>query len=202
MICNKCGAALPDNAEFCGECGAKVEKKKKAPAALVVAKAEAKRYKIISIILAGLCVILGAGWLITSNDPYDNIDKYEKDAVEVERAGIEMSGTYVVGEDSELPAGRYNLYPPDNERYMSVNIYATMEDAKAKFDKDYNSLAVDHIYSLTRGYKLKEGQIVVIDYDSAYFELVSEEVTETQAEETEPAAVDETEAAEETEGTE
>ena len=107
MICNKCGAALPDNAEFCGECGAKVEKKKKAPAALVVAKAEAKRYKIISIILAGLCVILGAGWLITSNDPYDNIDKYEKDAVEVERAGIEMSGTYVVGEDSELPAGRY-----------------------------------------------------------------------------------------------
>ena len=202
MICNKCGAALPDNAEFCGECGAKVEKKKKAPAALVVAKAEAKRYKIISIILAGLCVILGAGWLITSNDPYDNIDKYEKDAVEVERAGIEMSGTYVVGEDSELPAGRYNLYPPDNESYMSVNIYATMEDAKAKFDKDYNSLAVDHIYSLTRGYKLKEGQIVVIDYDSAYFELVSEEVTETQAEETEPAAVDETEAAEETEGTE
>ena len=202
MICNKCGAALPDNAEFCGECGAKVEKKKKAPAALVVAKAEAKRYKIISIILAGLCVILGAGWLITSNDPYDNIDKYEKDAVEVERAGIEMSGTYVVGEDSELPAGRYNIYPPDNESYMSVNIYATMEDAKAKFDKDYNSLAVDHIYSLTRGYKLKEGQIVVIDYDSAYFELVSEEVTETQAEETEPAAVDETEAAEETEGTE
>ena len=193
MICKQCGAVLPDDAEFCGECGAKVEKKKKTSAALTNAKAEAKRYKIISIILAALCIILGAGWLITSNDPYDSIDKYEKDAVNVERAGIEMSGTYVVGEDSELPAGRYNIYPPDEESYMSVNIYATMEDAQKEFDENYKSLALDHIYSLTRGYKLKAGQIVVIDYDSAYFELVSEELAETQTEETEPSAVDETE---------
>ena len=54
MICNKCGAVLPDNAEFCGECGAKVEKQKKKSPALINAKAEAKRYKIISIILAAL----------------------------------------------------------------------------------------------------------------------------------------------------
>ena len=198
MICKQCGTVLPDNAEFCGECGAKVEKeKKKSPAALVNAKAEAKRYKIISLILAALCVILGIGWMVTSNDPYNSIDKYEKDAVNVERAGIEMSGTYVVGEDSELPAGRYNIYPPDDESYMSVNIYDNMEDAKARYDKDYNSLAIDHIYSLTRGYKLKAGQIVVIDYDSAYFELVSEEVTEPQTEETEaePETEAETEAA-------
>ena len=198
MICKQCGTVLPDNAEFCGECGAKVEKeKKKSPAALVNAKAEAKRYKIISLILAALCVILGIGWMVTSNNPYNSIDKYEKDAVNVERAGIEMSGTYVVGEDSELPAGRYNIYPPDDESYMSVNIYDNMEDAKARYDKDYNSLAIDHIYSLTRGYKLKAGQIVVIDYDSAYFELVSEEVTEPQTEETEaePETEAETEAA-------
>ena len=198
MICKQCGTVLPDNAEFCGEWGAKVEKeKKKSPAALVNAKAEAKRYKIISLILAALCVILGIGWMVTSNNPYNSIDKYEKDAVNVERAGIEMSGTYVVGEDSELPAGRYNIYPPDDESYMSVNIYENMEDAKARYDKDYNSLAIDHIYSLTRGYKLKAGQIVVIDYDSAYFELVSEEVTEPQTEETEaePETEAETEAA-------
>ena len=195
MICKQCGNVLPDDAEFCGECGAKVEKeKKKSPAALVNAKAEAKRYKRISLILAALCVILGIGWMVTSNDPYNSIDKYEKDAVNVERAGIEMSGTYVVGEDSELPAGRYNIYPPDEESYMSVNIYDNMEDAKARYDKDYNSLAIDHIYSLTRGYKLKAGQIVVIDYDSAYFELVSEEVTEPQTEETEAEAEPETEA--------
>ena len=198
MICKQCGNVLPDDAEFCGECGAKVEKeKKKSPAALVNAKAEAKRYKRISLILAALCVILGIGWMVTSNNPYNSIDKYEKDAVNVERAGIEMSGTYVVGEDSELPAGRYNIYPPDDESYMSVNIYDNMEDAKARYDKDYNSLAIDHIYSLTRGYKLKAGQIVVIDYDSAYFELVSEEVTEPQTEETEaePETEAETEAA-------
>ena len=191
MICNKCGAVLPDNAEFCGECGAKVEKKKKTPAALLNAKAEAKRYKIISLILAGVCVVLGIGWLITSNDPYNNLDQYEKEASQIERAGVELTGTYVVGEDSELPVGRYNIYPPDNESYMSVNIYQNMDDAKAKYDKDYNSLALDHIYSLSRGYKLKEGQVVVIDYDSAYFELVSEEATETES--TDPADADTTE---------
>ena len=77
---------------------------------------------------------------------------------------------------------------------MSVNVYQNMEDAKKQYDKDYNSLALDHIYSLSRGYKLKEGQVVVIDYDSAFFELVSEEVTETtEAESTEPAATESTE---------
>ena len=194
MICNKCGAVLPDNAEFCGECGAKVEKKKKTPAALLNAKAEAKRYKIISLILAGVCVVLGIGWLVTSNDPYSSIDQYEKEASQIERAGVELTGTYVVGEDSELPVGRYNIYPPDNESYMSVDIYQNMEDAKAKYDEDYNSLALDHIYSLSRGYKLKEGQVVVIDYDSAYFELVSEETTEpSETESTEPADTDNSE---------
>ena len=194
MICKQCGTVLPDDAEFCGSCGAKVEKKKKTPAALAVAKAEAKRYKIISIILAALCVVLGIGWMVSSNDPYSSIDKYEKEATEIERAGVELTGTYVVGEDSELPTGRYNIYPPDSESYMSVNIYQNMEDAKKQYDKDYNSLALDHVYSLSRGYKLKAGQVVVIDYDSAFFELVSEEVTETtEAESTEPAATESTE---------
>ena len=193
MICKQCGTVLPDDAEFCGSCGAKVEKKKKTPAALAIAKAEAKRYKIISIILAALCVVLGIGWMVSSNDPYSNIDKYEKEATEIERAGVELTGTYVVGEDSELPAGRYNIYPPDSESYMSVNVYQNMEDAKKQYDKDYNSLALDHIYSLSRGYKLKEGQVVVIDYDSAFFELVSEEVPETtETESTEPAATEST----------
>ncbi|MBR5755181.1 MAG: hypothetical protein IKX97_05120, partial [Erysipelotrichaceae bacterium] len=74
---------------------------------------------------------------------------------------------------------------------------ANMEDAQKEFDANYNSLALDHIYSLTRGYKLKAGQIVVIDYDSAYFELVSEEVAEPQTEETEaePETEADTEAA-------
>ena len=185
MICNKCGAVLPDNAEFCGECGAKVEKKKKTPAALLTAKAEAKRYKIISLILAGVCVVLGIGWLVTSNDPYSNLDNYEKEAVKIERAGVEMSGTYVVGEDSELPQGRYNIYPPDDESYMSVYIYDDLDSARKQYDEDYKSLAVDNLYSLTRGYKLKAGQVVVIQYDSAYFELVSEDLPETESPATE-----------------
>ena len=36
MICEKCGATLPENATFCGECGAKVVKKKKNPAAKII----------------------------------------------------------------------------------------------------------------------------------------------------------------------
>lgn len=185
MICNKCGAALPDNAEFCGECGAKVEKTKKPSPSLTKAKADAKRFKIISIILAALCVILGFGWLISSHDPDVNIDNYEKQVAKVEREGIELSGTYVVGEDSELPQGRYNIYPPDDESYMSVYIYANMEDAKAKYDKDYNSYAIDNLYSLTRGYKLKAGQVVVIQYDTAYFELVESDQPTTEPDPTE-----------------
>ena len=195
MICNKCGAVLPDNAEFCGECGAKVEKPKKTPA-LIKARAEAKRFKIISIILAAMCVILGFGWLISSHDPYSSIDNYEKQVAGMERTGVELSGTYIVGEDSELPQGRYNIYPPDDESYMSVYIYDNMENAKKRYDEDYNSLAIDNLYSLTRGYKLKAGQIVVIQYDTAYFELVEEDTPETEpaTEETDSPQTDETEA--------
>ena len=205
MICEKCGAALPNDAEFCGECGAKVVKKKKTPAALEKAKAEAKRYKIASIILACLCIVLTIGWAVTSQNPYRNLDNYEKEAAQVDRAGIELTGTYVVGEDSELPAGRYNIYPPDGESYMSVDIYETMEDAKKKYDKDYNSYAIAHIYSMVKGYKLKAGQIVVIDYDSAFFELVSEEPATTETTEAETTETETTEAstdASETETTE
>lgn len=180
MICEKCGAVLPEDATFCGECGAKVVKKKKNPAALEKAKAQAKRYKISSIILACLCIVLTIGWAVTSQNPYRNIDNYEKEAVEVDRAGIELTGTYVVGEDSELPEGRYNIYPAEGESYLDVDIYETKEDAKKKYTDDYNSLAIAHIYSMVRGYKLKAGQIVVIDYGSAFFELVAEESVETE----------------------
>ncbi|MBR3349088.1 MAG: zinc-ribbon domain-containing protein [Solobacterium sp.] len=190
MICEKCGAVLPEDATFCGECGAKVVKKKKNPAALEKAKAQAKRYKISSIILACLCIVLTIGWAIASQNPYRNIDNYEKEAVEVERAGIELTGTYVVGEDSELPEGRYNIYPAEGESYVDVDIYETMEDAKKKYTGDYQSLAIAHIYSMVRGYKLKAGQIVVIDYGSAFFELVSEEPVETE----EPTETESTEA--------
>ena len=190
MICEKCGATLPEDATFCGECGAKVVKKKKNPAALEKAKAQAKRYKISSIILACLCIVLTIGWAVTSQNPYRNIDNYEKEAVEVDRAGIELTGTYVVGEDSELPEGRYNIYPAEGESYVDVDIYETKEDAKQKFTDDYKSLAIDHIYSMVRGYKLKAGQIVVIDYGSAFFELVSEEPVETE----EPTETESTEA--------
>ena len=190
MICEKCGAVLPEDATFCGECGAKVVKKKKNPAALEKAKAQAKRYKISSIILACLCIVLTIGWAIASQNPYRNIDNYEKEAVEVERAGIELTGTYVVGEDSELPEGRYNIYPAEGESYVDVDSYETMEDAKKKYTGDYQSLAIAHIYSMVRGYKLKAGQIVVIDYGSAFFELVSEEPVETE----EPTETESTEA--------
>ena len=200
MICEKCGATLPENATFCGECGAKVVKKKKNPAALEKAKAQAKRYKISSIILACLCIVLTIGWAVTSQNPYRNIDNYEKEAVEVDRAGIELTGTYVVGEDSELPEGRYNIYPAEGESYLDVDIYETMEDAKKKYTGDYNSLAIDHIYSMVRGYKLKAGQIVVIDYGSAFFELVAEEPTETES--TEATDVTDASAAEPTESPE
>lgn len=190
MICEKCGATLPEDATFCGECGAKVVKKKKNPAALEKAKAQAKRYKISSIILACLCIVLTIGWAIASQNPYRNIDNYEKEAVEIERAGIELTGTYVVGEDSELPEGRYNIYPAEGESYVDVDIYETKEDAKKKYTDDYQSLAIEHIYSMVRGYKLKAGQIVVIDYGSAFFELVSEEPVETE----EPTETESTEA--------
>ena len=200
MICEKCGAVLPEDATFCGECGAKVVKKKKNPAALEKAKAQAKRYKISSIILACLCIVLTIGWAVTSQNPYRNIDNYEKEAVEVDRAGIELTGTYVVGEDSELPEGRYNIYPAEGESYLDVDIYETKEDAKIKYTGDYNSLAIAHIYSMVRGYKLKAGQIVVIDYGSAFFELVSEEPTETES--TEATDVTDASAAESTESPE
>lgn len=190
MICEKCGATLPNDAEFCGECGAKVIKKKKTPAALEKARAEARKFKITSIILACLCVALGIGWVVNSHDPYSNLDKYENEAGDIQRAGIELTGTYIVGEDSELPAGRYNIYPPEGESYMDVRIYETKEDAKKRFDKDYNSLAIADIYSLTKGYKLKAGQYVVIEYDSAFFELVAEEPAETETESTEVTATE------------
>jgi len=193
MICEKCGAVLPDDATFCGECGAKVIKAKKNPAALEKARAEAKRFKITSVILACLCVALGIGWVVTTHDPYRTLDQYEQEATDFERAGIELTGMYVVGEDPELPEGRYNIYPPEGESYMDVRVYETKEAAQKRYDKDYNSLALSDVYSMTRGLKLKTGQIVVIEYGSAFFELVSEtpaDTTEADAAETDAAEAD------------
>ena len=195
MICKNCGAILPDDAEFCGECGTKIQKPKKDNASFAKAKNEAKRYKIISIILACLCIALGIGWITSTNDPYKNIDSYEEEALDIDRAGVELTGVYIVGEDSELPEGRYNIYPPEGESYMDVDIYANEADAKKKYDKDYNSLAITHVYSLTRGLKLKAGQVVVIEYDSAFFELASDSTEEAEEEtqaETEGTAEEET----------
>ena len=180
IYCKKCGTPLPDNAVFCGECGAKLENERLSPSAYRKAITEARRYKVISVILSLLCVIMGLGWVVTSHNAYDSIDNYEKEAVNMDRAGVELSGIYVVGEDSELPEGRYNIYPPDDESYMSVYIYENMEDAKKQYDEDDGSLAIDSIYSLTRGYKLKAGWVVSIDYDSAYFELVDGNQADTE----------------------
>ena len=188
MKCSRCGASLPSDAEFCGECGAKIKRQKKPSAAYTKVAAEAKRYKIISIILAVLCVAMGALWATSNRDPYESIDNYEEEVVQIDRAGVELSGMYFVGEDPELPEGRYNIYPPENQSYMSVYVYSSLEDAKKRCDADYNSLADDTIYSVTRGYRLKKGQIVDIEYDSAFFELVSEPTAESESVESEPAS--------------
>lgn len=174
MICKKCGAPMPDNAKFCGRCGTVVPQVNTSSAALFKARREVRKYKIMSIVLAALCVIMGIGWSISSHDAMRSVENYENEANKIERAGIELSGTFVVGEDEELPEGRYNIYPPDGESYMDVDVYVTKEDARQKYDEEYNSLAQERIYRVTRGHKFKAGQIVVIESGSAYFELVAE----------------------------
>ncbi len=169
---------MPDNAKFCGECGWTVEKARTSPVALANARKQAKMYRISTIVLAVLCVLLAIGWAMSgTKDPYRSIENYEQEVQDIQRAGVELTGIYVVGEDEELPEGRYNIYPPEGKSYLSVGIYESQDDAKKRYDKDYKSLALDDLHSITRGYKLKKGQVVGIEGDSAFFELVSDDTS-------------------------
>lgn len=66
--CKKCGAILKDEAEFCDECGTKVDTPIKAPnyTNMKVPKSH-KKLKIVGIIVAIILIIIVAGVLITDH---------------------------------------------------------------------------------------------------------------------------------------
>ena len=80
MFCEKCGAQIPDNAQFCEKCGNKVASAAApAPAGQSVEKVQINLTKnqIIAIAAAALAIILGV-ILIANHKTTVNLDKYLK----------------------------------------------------------------------------------------------------------------------------
>ena len=71
--CSKCGASLPDEAQFCLKCGKPVSSPPKsvavaeAPPRAEIAPARPKRRRLVWILLAIL--VVGILWVVTSDNP-------------------------------------------------------------------------------------------------------------------------------------
>ena len=181
MICKQCGSKIPDGAKFCGECGwvvdekeakkaeqkAKEREKKKqkseSPVEVLRLRRQVRKYRIMTWvfgILFALMVMAFAGTTIDDNNGGGGGN--------VPDGGFALTGTYVVGEDAELPAGVYDIYTLD-EYSADVKIYESMDDLKAEKNSG-NSTYIEWIYSKeTKGYKLRDGYVVVIDEPGAMF---------------------------------
>ena len=164
MVCKKCGSPIPIGAQFCGECGWHVENEKTDE--IIALKLSYKRLRVITAVLLILCLALAAGWAFREISTRGHTDR------SVPASGTALYGRYIVGEDSELPEGRYNISPVKGSKYMSIYIYDNVEDSIKKYDEEYRSLAIDDIFYSdgVTGYKLRDGNVIVIDEPGAIFE--------------------------------
>ena len=173
MVCKHCGTMLPDDALFCGDCGKPVEKDDKSKVIDVYGtKGTVKWFKVAVALLAVACVVLLAGLVMALRGDlnFNGVSPKPAATQNIEN-GMELSGVYIVGEDEELPEGRYNIYPVDGEEYFSVYIFESKE-AYEKEDKD--GYKTDYMESFfdeqVKGFKLKEGYVVEIKNYGAIFE--------------------------------
>lgn len=180
MICKQCGAKIPDGAKFCGECGWVVDEKeaKKAekqardrerekmksesPVEVLRLKRKVRKYRILTwvfgILFVFMCMAF-AGANMDSSSPGVG-------TAEIPEGGFTLTGTFVVGEDEELPAGVYDIYSVDDYS-ADVKIYETMDDKIAEKNSD-ESKYMEWLYSKeTKGFKFRDGYVVVIDEPGA-----------------------------------
>ena len=180
MICKECGAKIPDGAKFCGECGwvvdekeaKKAEKKAKererekmkaeSPVELLRLKRKVRKYRILTWVfgvLFALMVMAFAGANMDSSSSGGG-------TADIPEGGFTLTGTFVVGEDAELPAGVYDILSVD-EYSADVKIYENMDDKNAE-KASGESKYIEWLYSKeTRGYKFRDGYVVVIDEPGA-----------------------------------
>ena len=179
MICKECGAKIPDGAKFCGECGwvvdekeakkaeqkakeaAKKKQRAESPVEILRLKRQVRKYRILTWVFAVLFALMMMAFAGANMDDTGG-------GGNVPDGGFALTGTYVVGEDTELPAGVYDIYSLD-EYSADVKIYETMDDLKAEKQSD-ESTYMEWLYSKeTKGFKLRDGYVLVIDEPGAMF---------------------------------
>ena len=185
MICKKCGTKIPDGAKFCGECGWVVDEKEaekaekeaierekkrrreQSPSEVLRLRKQVKKYRILTWVFGILFVLM-----VIAFAGSDMVEDTSSTAPEVPDGAFALTGTYIVGEDEELPAGSYDITSID-EYGTSVKIYENVENYKA--DKGSNDSGEEQKYlewffsKEVKGYKLRDGYVVVIDDPGAFF---------------------------------
>ena len=156
MYCDKCGAKLQEGATFCNECGKETRNAKQEKAI--------RKFRTLSIVLGAVCLALAVLSCVLLFDFLRNEKKAEHDK-------MLLSGLYIVGEDEELPAGRYKITPAKGEKEIDLLIYRTKEAYDKERETGEWSEDIDSLYKKSvTGYKLREGYVVKIYEPGCYFE--------------------------------
>ena len=158
MYCEDCGAKLEDKATFCDECGYDVKKKDR------TFKSTIKKYRIICGALAAVCLGLLAATLITLHEHRQYVESKES-------GKMVLYGVYVVGEDEELPAGRYTITPVNGKREIDITIYPSQESYDRERETNSWQEDTETLYrKKVSGYKLRKGNVVKIYDPGAVFQ--------------------------------
>ena len=156
--CENCGAKLEDKATFCDECGYDVKKKDR------TFKSTVKKYRIVCGVLAAACLGLLAATLITLHEHRQYVESKES-------GKMVLYGVYVVGEDEELPAGRYTITPVNGKREIDITIYPSQESYDRERETNSWQEDTETIYrKKVSGYKLRKGNVVKIYDPGAVFQ--------------------------------
>ncbi len=178
MICKDCGAKIPDGAKFCGECGWVVDEKEarkaekqakerekerqkaESPVEVLRLKRKVRKYRILTWVFGILFVLMVMAFAGQNMDSQQTGDYPD--------GAFALTGTYIVGEDEELESGVYDIYSVD-EYSADVKVYASMDDLNAEKNSD-ESKYIEWLYAKeTKGYKLRDGYVIVIDDPGAMF---------------------------------
>ena len=82
-----------------------------------------------------------------------------------------LYGVYVVGEDEELPAGRYTITPVNGKREIDITIYPSQESYDRERETNSWQEDTETIYrKKVSGYKLRKGNVVKIYDPGAVFQ--------------------------------
>lgn len=173
MQCKKCGAELPYDADYCFQCGAKVNDiaVMKNDSDYIEMRFNKKKIMTVAVPIALLLLFIAIGAFdgtskkVTENQqPTGQVQTDNKEDVAEEQLSedaIVLQGVAEVGEGKEIPPGKYEIRGMKETGYIYIHI----------IDKDTDYEEYINTYGIERNYLLKEGYILEVGYETAFTKM-------------------------------